>query len=141
MHSVCRGCNFLIGLTDQNCAAATDFKLEFDRDPQLALRALRAGRQPSSLWVRLHWPCCARSDTVQQELAFACIACKRCGALELRLRLREATQFAKEIAANAGQEVVARESCFRGELLDELEARCWTEGHGHRDRAIQLHDG
>src|SRR5437667_362928 len=83
---------------------------------------------------------CARSGPVKQEFAFTCVARQRCAALELRLRLGEAPELEKKVSANAGQEVVGLERRFRNERVDELEPRRRTEGHGVRDRAIQLYD-
>src|SRR3954449_11189397 len=37
--------------------------------------------------------------------------------------------------------MVALERRLRGQRIDELEARCRPEGHGERDRAVELHDG
>jgi hypothetical protein len=109
---------------------------------RLAENACKArDAQPSSPWAGLRLPSRARQGTVEQESAFACVARERCGVLELRLCFGEAAELEKKVAPNAGQEVVGLEGRLRGECVDELETRRWTEPHRDRDCAIQLHDG
>lgn len=52
----------------------------------------------------------------------------------------EAAELEEKVAAHAGQKVVGLEGRLRGERVDELETGCRTEGHGERDRTIQLDD-
>src|SRR6266567_1684868 len=82
-----------------------------------------------------------RASAIEEELALACVSSKRRSALELSARLVEAAELGEEVAAHGGQEVVAPESRFGGERIDERQPLRRTEGHRHRDRAIQLDDG
>src|SRR5437667_4019111 len=82
-----------------------------------------------------------RGGALEEQLALPCVPGERCRALALRPCFVETAELRQEVAAHARQEVVAPEGRLRGQRIDELEARCRTECHRDRDRAIQLDDG
>src|SRR5205823_998087 len=77
---------------------------------------------------------------LEQELALACGAGERRGALELRAGLVEAAELHEQIAADARQEVVALERRLRHGPVDDLESGDRSKGHRDGDTAIQLDD-
>src|SRR5262245_65049009 len=95
------------------------------RGPPLAVRRSRARR--------------AGGGAVEEDGALACVAGQRGGALELGARLLVAAEPGQQVAADAGQEMVAAQLRPAGQRVDELEAPLWAEGHGDGDRAVELH--
>ena len=53
----------------------------------------------------------------------------------------EAVEFEEEVAADAGEEVVALERWVGGEGVDEVEGGLRAVGHGDGDGAVELDDG
>src|SRR6266853_471311 len=82
-----------------------------------------------------------RSGAIEQELALARVAGERRRALELRAGLLGAAEPHEEVPAHRRQEVIALESRLGSQRIDEGQPFRRTEGHGDRDRAVQLHDG
>src|SRR5213595_693968 len=82
----------------------------------------------------------AARGALEQELALACVAGERRGALELRAGLVEAAELHEQSAADARQEVGALERRLRHEPVDDLESGDRSKGHRDGDAAIQLDD-
>lgn len=80
----------------------------------------------------------AGSDAFVQQIAYSCIAREGRSALELCPGFVKAAELCQEIAANAGQEMVALEGRLGGQPIDELEAFSRTECHRHGNGAVQL---
>src|SRR5882757_7014455 len=65
-----------------------------------------------SLRLPRHRAACARSRSLEHQLAFASISRKRCRALKLPTRLLEAAELPEEVAAHARQKMVSPERWF-----------------------------
>jgi len=66
---------------------------------------------------------------------------QRSAAQEFLARLVVSSQADEEVAANAGQPVVAAQRGFIGERVHKLHAGLWAERHRHCHGAVELYDG
>jgi hypothetical protein len=81
-----------------------------------------------------------RAGPRRGQLPLARVAGQFAGPLELGAGLPWPPQLHQEVAADAGQQVVAAQGGFGGELVDQVEAGLGPERHGHGDGPVQLDD-
>jgi hypothetical protein len=99
-------------------------------------QACREGRR--SAYGRTSDPTSDRAR--KQQLALAVVVAQVGCASELLARLYQPPQADEQVAAHAGQQVVAAQRGLISERIDELEPRLETEGHRHRHGAVELDD-
>src|SRR3954451_7766426 len=76
----------------------------------------------------------------EEQLALPRIPRHRRGTLELRARLRDATEPREQVAADAREQVIAVERTAGRQLVHEAEPDLGPERHPDRDRAVELDD-
>ncbi|MEU8245219.1 pentapeptide repeat-containing protein [Nonomuraea sp. NPDC048916] len=97
------------------------------RDARLRDARLRGGRVG------------AGRGAFEQDRTFGHVEGESRCAFELPPGLVGPAELGQQVAAHAGQAVVALESRFGDQRVGQLQARFGAVGHGHRDRAVELH--
>ena len=80
----------------------------------------------------------ANPGSLDEELAFALVARNGGCSFELRASFLEASEFLKQVAADARQQMVVAKRRMVAQGIDPFETRLRAGGHGDGDSAIQL---
>ncbi len=109
--------------------------------PRRPLKGRQRERGPTEQRLVGHGGLCATGDRArQQQLALGVVVAQVGRARELLARLGQPPQADEEVAAHAGQQVVAAQRGLVGERVDELEPGLRAEGHHDRHGAVELDD-